>query len=49
MRGSYYTIKEGIMRDFDRAVRALNITVVQINVYDPRTRRMVLRDLRDDA
>lgn len=33
------------MRNFDRAVRALNITVVQINVYDPRTGRMVLRVL----
>lgn len=35
------------MRDFDRAVRALNITVVQINVFDPRTGRMHLVDLSD--
>lgn len=36
------------MRDFDRAVRALDITVVQINVIDPQTGQMVLRDLRDN-
>lgn len=36
------------MRDFDRAVRELKITVVQVNVFNSRTRRMELIDLRDE-
>ena len=37
------------MRDFDRAVRALNITIVQINVSVPgQPHKMTLVDLRDD-
>jgi len=47
MRGLHHRTEEGIMRDFERAVRALNITVVQINVFDPKTYRMRLVDLRD--
>ena len=36
------------MRDFNRAVRALNITVVQINVPDPdNPRQLILVDLTD--